>query len=304
MIVKENQIEMVQESLEEKIVALGKRYKKEQRQENRKRILSNKLIMTGSIMLLFIMLLALLTPFLAKHDPLLVNPINRLQPPSSEYWFGTDNLGRDIFSRVLHGTQTSVMIGFLVACFSGVVGTVVGLISAYYKGLDNILMRIMDGIMAIPEILLAIALMAALGPSSQNLIIALSIIFIPTIARTIRSAALSVKQIPFIEALKASGAKSSRIIFLHILPNCISPLLVQITFVFAYAIIVEASLSFLGLGTPPPAPSWGSILEEGTFLVNVAWWMTLFPGLAIMITVVSLNLLGDGIRDFLDPHSN
>jgi peptide/nickel transport system permease protein len=260
--------------------------------------------MTGSSMLLFIMLFIILTPILVKHDPATTDVMSRMQAPSAEHLFGTDNLGRDVFSRVLYGARVSLLVGATVAIISGIIGTLIGLVSAYFKFLDNLLMRLMDGIMAIPEILLAIALVAAFGPSTKNIIIALSIIFIPTIARTVRSAALSVKEEPFIESLTASGAKSGRIIFNHILPNCISPLLVQITFVFAYSIIVEASLSFLGVGTPPPTPTWGAILQEGSAVVDVAWWMTLFPGLAIMIMVIGLNLLGDGIRDFLDPHSN
>lgn len=255
-------------------------------------------------MVFFVLLLTLLTPFIAKYDPVAINPIDRMKGPSVEHFFGTDNLGRDVFSRVLFGARSSLMVAVFVALFSTVIGTVIGLLTSYYRVLDNIMMRIMDGIMAIPEILLAIALMAALGPSKVNIIIALSIIFVPSIARTVRSAALAVKEIPFVEALKASGANSSRIIFYHILPNCMSSLLVQVTFVFAYSIIVEASLSFLGLGTPPPAPSWGTILQEGATVIDVAWWMTAFPGLAIMITVIGLNLLGDGIRDLLDPHSN
>lgn len=304
MIIEKGENQLVIGNLDDVVNNIEKKYKKEQRFIQWKKITVNKLVVTGSIMVLFVLLLTLLTPFIAKYDPVAINPIERMKGPSMEHFFGTDNLGRDVFSRVLYGARSSLMVAVFVALFSTVIGTIIGLFSSYYRVLDNIMMRIMDGIMAIPEILLAIALMAALGPSKVNIIIALSIIFVPSIARTVRSAALAVKEIPFVEALKASGANSSRIIFYHILPNCMSSLLVQVTFVFAYSIIVEASLSFLGLGTPPPAPSWGSILQEGATVIDVAWWMTAFPGLAIMITVIGLNLLGDGIRDLLDPHSN
>jgi peptide/nickel transport system permease protein len=304
MISKEEDLIMSIRDMDKYVFDIKKKHTQENSRILRGKILSNKLIVTGSIMLFFIVILTLLTPLLVKYDPISTNVIERMQSPNADHYFGTDNLGRDIFSRVLFGARVSLSVGVLVALFSGVVGTLIGLFAAYYRPLDNIFMRFMDGIMAIPEILLAISLMAALGPTTNNIIIALSIIFIPTIARTVRSTALAVIEAPFIEALKASGAKSSRIIFQHILPNCISPLLVQITFVFAYSIIVEAALSFLGVGTPPPAPSWGAIIQEGAAVIDVAWWMTVFPGLAIMITVVGLNLLGDGIRDLLDPHSN
>ncbi len=304
MIIEKGENPLVISNLDDVVNNIEKKYKKEQRVIQWKKISVNKLVVTGSIMVFFVLLLTLLTPFIAKYDPVAINPIDRMKGPSVEHFFGTDNLGRDVFSRVLFGARSSLMVAVFVALFSTVIGTVIGLLTSYYRVLDNIMMRIMDGIMAIPEILLAIALMAALGPSKVNIIIALSIIFVPSIVRTVRSAALAVKEIPFVEALKASGANSSRIIFYHILPNCMSSLLVQVTFVFAYSIIVEASLSFLGLGTPPPAPSWGTILQEGATVIDVAWWMTAFPGLAIMITVIGLNLLGDGIRDLLDPHSN
>lgn len=304
MFVEKGENQLVIANVDNVVHTIEKKYKKEQRAIQWKKISLNKLVVIGSIMIFCILLLTLITPFISKYDPVAINPIDRMKAPSMEHFFGTDNLGRDVFSRVLYGARSSLTVAIFVALFSTIIGTVIGLLASYYRLMDNIMMRIMDGIMAIPEILLAIALMAALGPSKVNIIIALSIIFVPSIARTVRSSALAVKEIPFVEALKASGASSYRIIFYHILPNCMSSLLVQVTFVFAYSIIVEASLSFLGLGTPPPAPSWGSILQEGATVIDVAWWMTLFPGLAIMITVIGLNLLGDGIRDLLDPHAN
>jgi peptide/nickel transport system permease protein len=195
-------------------------------------------------------------------------------------------------------------VGFSVVLVTSALGLVFGLYSAYYRRLDNVLMRINDGLMAFPAILLAIAIMAALGPKMSNVIIALSVVYTPAVARAVRSAAITVREQTYIEAIRALGGKSWRIIWLHIAPNCLSPLIVQATFIFAYAVIIEASLSFLGAGTPPPEPSWGNILNDGRTLMKQAWWMTVFPGIAIMVTVLGLNLLGDGLRDLLDPHTN
>ncbi|MFT8319752.1 MAG: ABC transporter permease [Bacillus sp. (in: firmicutes)] len=278
-------------------------YKKEKRSKFIQRCLSNKTLMISSSTLLFIFIIMLITPFITKYDPLTSNVIDRMKGPSMDHLFGTDRLGRDVFSRVLYGTRISLLVGTTVGIMSGLIGCVIGLYSAYYRKLDNILMRFMDGIMSIPEILLAIILMASLGPSTLNVLISLSVVFIPTVARTIRSAALSVKEQPYIEALKSIGASSKRIIWCHILPNCLSSLLVQTAYVFSFAIIIESSLSFLGVGTPPPTPSWGAILQEGAVVIDVGWWMTVFPGAAILLTIVSSNLLSDGIRDFIDQHS-
>jgi peptide/nickel transport system permease protein len=269
-----------------------------------RRLLSNRLAVTGCTIVLFICLISILAPYLTSFGPLDVKVQDRLKPPSSTYWFGTDDFGRDIFSRVIYGSRISMSIGFSVVFITSFLGLIMGLYSAYYRKLDNIIMRINDGLMAFPAILLAIAIMAALGPKMSNVIIALSIVYTPTVARAIRSTAISVREQTYIEAIRALGGKAGRIIWLHIAPNCLSPLIIQATFIFAYSIIIEASLSFLGAGTPPPAPSWGNIINDGRTLIREAWWNTVIPGFAIMITVLGLNLLGDGLRDLLDPHTN
>ncbi|GGK29495.1 peptide ABC transporter permease [Caldalkalibacillus thermarum] len=284
-------------------------YKKQQLQKERlllfiRRFLSNRLAVTGSIILCFITLIAIFAPIITQYTPYEMEPTNRLQPPSVEHWFGTDNFGRDLFSRVVYGTQVSLVIGLSVALCTSVIGMIIGLYSAYYRLLDHILMRICDGLMAFPAILLAIALMAVLGPKPINVVIALTIVKSPEVARVVRSAALVIKEQTYIEALKAQGASSWRIIWLHIAPNIVSPLIIQLTYVFAIAIIIEAALSFLGAGIPAPAPSWGNILYDGKTVIFTAWWMTVFPGAFIILAVLGLNLFGDGLRDLLDPHTN
>lgn len=268
-----------------------------------KKFKSNKLAVSGAIILTIIIISAIILPLLITSSPYELDTVNRLKPPSAEHFFGTDNYGRDLFSRVIYGAQVSLLVGFSVAFLTALLGTIVGLYSAYFKRLDSLLMRICDGLMAFPAILLAIAIMASLGANISNVIIALTIVFSPLVARTIRSSALVIKEQTYVEALKAQGASTSRIIWANIFPNVISPLIVQATFIFADSIIVEAALSFLGAGIPAPAPSWGNLLYDGKSVIFNAWWMTLFPGLAIMLTVFGLNLFGDGLRDLLDPHS-
>lgn len=269
-----------------------------------RRVLSNRLAVTGGILVLIVILMAVLAPLIAAYDPLAMEVSNRLKPPSAAHWFGTDEFGRDIYSRVIYGSQISMKVGFVVVIITSVIGLVLGLYSAYYRRLDNLIMRINDGLMAFPAILLAIAIMAALGPTIQNVIISISVVYIPTVARAVRAAALVVREQTYIEAIRALGGKPGRIIWRHIAPNCMSPLIIQATFIFAYAVIIEASLSFLGAGTPPPQPSWGNILNDGRTLIRQAWWIMVFPGIAIATTVLGLNLIGDGLRDLLDPHTN
>lgn len=269
-----------------------------------RRFISNRLALTGGTIILFASLFALFAPLLASYTPYEMLPINRLKGPSGEFVFGTDNFGRDLFSRVAHGARASMGVGISVAFVTGLLGLIIGLYSAYFRTLDHVLMRISDGMMAFPSILLAIAIMAALGPRIENVIIALGIVYTPYVARVVRSAALVEREQTYIEAMKAQGASSLRIVWLHIAPNIISPLIVQATFIFADAIIIEAGLSFLGVGVPTPAPSWGNILYDGKLVIFNAWWMTIFPGLAIILTVLGLNLLGDGLRDLLDPKTN
>lgn len=269
-----------------------------------KRYFSNKLAVVGSIIILIVILFAVLAPVITQFTPLEIAPLNRLQAPSADHWFGTDNFGRDVFSRVVYGGQVSLIVGLAVAIVTSLLGMIIGLYSAYYSFLDHILMRICDGLMAFPAILLAIAIMAALGPQPINVVIALTIVKTPTVARVVRSAAFVIKEQTYIEALRAQGASSSRIIWLHIAPNTISPLIIQITYVFAIAIIIEAALSFLGAGIPAPNPSWGNMLYDGKAAIFIAWWMTVFPGVFIVLSVLGLNLFGDGLRDLLDPHTN
>lgn len=265
-----------------------------------KRFGAHKLALTGGSILLFVALVAIFGPMLTG-SPTAVDAANRLQGPSAEHLFGTDNYGRDVLARVVEGARVSLTVGAITALLTSLAGLAIGLYAAYNKIADAILMRIADGLMAFPGILLAIAIMAALGQQSSNVIIALTIVFTPYVARIVRSSALVVKEQTFVEALHAQGASNFRIIWINIAPNVLSPMIVQATFVFADSIITEAALSFLGAGVPPPAPSWGNMLLDGKTVIYNAWWMTLFPGLFIMATILSINLLGDGLRDLLDP---
>ncbi|WNS77665.1 ABC transporter permease [Bacillus sp. DTU_2020_1000418_1_SI_GHA_SEK_038] len=268
-----------------------------------RRIKKSRMTVIGCIIIFVALFASLFSPVLTLFDPLEMNPVNRLQPPSKEHWFGTDTFGRDVFSRVIYGVRASMLVGFSVAIISGLIGTIVGLYASYYRTLDHILMRICDGLMAFPSVLLALALVAALGPQLMNVIIALSIVFFPSIARVVRSSAVVIREQTYIEALKSMGARSWRIIWLHIAPNTLSPLIVQITFIFAISLIIESMLSFLGAGIPAPNPSLGNILYDGKNVITKAWWMTVFPGSAIITLVLALNLFGDGLRDILDPHT-
>lgn len=266
-----------------------------------RRASGNTMLMTGGTLILAVVFIALFGAALSGQSVYDVAPADRLQGPSATHWFGTDTFGRDVFARVAYGGRVSLLVGGSVALITGVIGLAIGLYAAYFRAADAILMRICDGLAAFPSILLAIAVMAALGADTSNVIIALSIVFIPSVARVVRSAALVVKQQTYIEALRSQGASVTRILWGNILPNVISPLIVQATFIFADALLVEAALSFVGAGVPAPDPSWGNMLLEGKTVLYNSWWLTVFPGLAIMATVFGVNLLGDGLRDYLDP---
>ncbi|MBI4277858.1 MAG: ABC transporter permease [Armatimonadetes bacterium] len=255
----------------------------------------------GGAIVLFVLLVGLLAPALAPYDPLAINVPQRLRPPSPEYLFGTDDVGRDVFSRVVFGARVSLAVGGLVVLITGVVGLALGLVSGYYDRVDAVLMRVLDGLMAFPTILLAIALMAALGARLSNVIIALSVVFAPRVARVVRSMVLVTREIDFVAAARALGGADWRVIVRHIMPNCLSPLIVQETFIFAQSVLVEAALSFLGAGVPPYIPSWGNIITSGRTFMQIAPWLTVIPGVALMLTVLGLNLLGDGLRDLADP---
>lgn len=261
----------------------------------------NGRILFGGALVLIVVLIAVAAPLIATHDPLRVRMSARLTPPGAEHWLGTDNNGRDIFSRIVYGARVSVVVGTAVVILSTVIGAFVGLVSGYFRRMDGPLMRVMDALMTFPSILLAIAIVAALGASTQNVVIALTVSFIPHTARVVRGKVLSVREETFVESARAIGLGDALIIRRYILPNVMAPLMVQATFILALAIIAEAGLSYVGAGTPPPQPSWGNILADGRAYLNNGWWMTTFPGLFIMISVLGLNILGDGLRDKLDP---
>ena len=280
------------------------RLKKEQRALTRRKFLRNRMAVFGAIVVVILILIAIFADVIAPFDPLENSVRDRVQAPSAEHIFGTDSFGRDLFSRVIYGSRISMLVGSCCAVFSMLMGMTVGLCAAYFKKLDNILMRICDGFNAIPTMLLAIAFMAMLGPTVANVIIALSVVMVPRMARITRAQAVVVKEQTYIEAMRATGASNVRILFRHIAPNCISPIVVQASYNFASSIITESSLSFLGVGIPVPTPSWGNILNEGkSLLYDKAWWMLLFPGLFLAVGVLALNMLGDGIRDMLDPNA-
>ena len=267
-----------------------------------RRLIRNKLAVFGAVLLLFLVGVAVLAPWVATHNPLKLNLKERLQAPSSSHLFGTDGYGRDLFSRVVYGAAIALRVGFLSIIVAITAGIVLGLVSGYYRGwVDTVIMRIMDAILSFPIILLAIGIMAVLGAGFANLMIALGVVYTPRFARLVRSSVLSIREKEYIEAARVTGCGDFTILFVHILPNCWAPVIIQATISFGYAILWEAALSFLGLGAPPPSPSWGSLLADGKEVLNRAPWLTYFPGAAIALTVLSLNLFGDGLRDVLDP---
>ena len=266
-----------------------------------RRLRRNPTMVGGACFLLIMLLVALWAPYLGTIDPEELNPIDRLRGPSVTHWFGTDMLGRDLYSRAVYGTRISLVVGLCVAVLSLSMGLAIGLLSGYLRHVDAVVMRIMDGLMAIPAILLAIALMALMNASVQNVIIALTIPEVPRVVRLVRALVLTLREQAFVEASRAVGAGIWRVLLRHITPNTVAPLIVQGTYICASAVIFEAYLSFLGAGTPPNIPSWGNIMAEGRTYVQIAFWIILFPGLFLAFTVLAINLLGDGLRDTLDP---
>ncbi len=251
--------------------------------------------------LLVVMIIISFIVSLFTADPLRMNPITRLRPPSGEIWFGTDMFGRDIFARVIAGGKISLVVGVMVALVSTGVGLVIGIVAGYVRVLDAILMRFMDGLMAIPGVLLAIALISLAGASITNVIIAITIPELPRVVRLVRSVVLSLREQVFVQAAISIGMPTSRVLFVHVLPNTLAPLIVQASYICASAMILEAILSFLGAGTPPEIPSWGNIIAEGRTYFQISPWIIFFPGVFLAITVLAVNLLGDGLRDSLDP---
>jgi peptide/nickel transport system permease protein len=266
-----------------------------------RRLLRHKAFVVGAGLFLIITLIAILADLIAPSDPTRMAVRFRFRPPSAEHWFGTDNLGRSLLSRIVYGARLSLGIGLAVVILNAVFGVALGAASGYFKRLDDILMRVTDALMAFPPVLLALGIAAALGPSSLTAAIALAAVYIPRTARIVRASVLVVREMEYVQAALAMGASNWRILRKHVLPNCMAPLIVQLTFVFAYAVVTEATLSFLGLGAPPPTPTWGNMIAEGRQYIRDAEWITLIPGIALALTVLSLNLLGDGLRDVLDP---
>ena len=255
----------------------------------------------GAVILLAMIAMAVLAPWLGTVDPEAVSPVKRLRPPSEAYWFGTDMLGRDVWSRVVYGARVSLEVGLSVALLSTLSGLAIGLVTGYVRALDAAVMRVMDGLMSIPSVLLAIALMALTKASVGNVIAAITIAETPRVVRLVRGLVLTLREQPYVEAAIASGTSLPRILTRHLVPNLVAPLLVQGTYVCGSAMITEAILSFIGAGTPPNIPSWGNIMAEARSLIQIAGYLILYPGIFLSLTVLAVNLLGDGLRDALDP---
>ena len=257
-------------------------------------------IFVGAAILLLLSAASLLAPWLVG-DPITFNPIDRLQSPNSDHWFGTDQYGRSVFNRTVYGGRVSLVVGLSVAALSTVIGLFIGLVSGYVRGIDMVVMRVMDGLLAIPHILLAIALVSLTHASIQNVIIAVTVAEVPRVVRLVRGVVLTIREQPYVDAAVTVGSRTPKIILRHILPNTIAPLMVQATFICAAAIIIESALSFLGAGTPPEIPSWGSTIAEGRSYFQLAPWIIFFPGTCLALLILSINLVGDGLRDMLDP---
>ena len=296
---------MNKQEMQQEREAIKRRLQKEQRQLVVRKFLHNKLAVIGSVITLIMVTLALLAPVLFPEGPLVLSPFDRLcKPGENGYLLGSDNLGRSVLVRLLYGARISLGIGAGVGLLSMIFGMVLGLYACYYSKLDNVIMRVCDALSAIPSTLLAIAMVAMLGGGIGNLILSLTVVSVPRVARVARSSAMVVKEQTYIEAMQSLGASNSRIIWRHIAPNILSPVVVQASYIFANAIITEAALSFLGVGVPQPEPSWGNILYDGKAVIHKAWWMIIYPGIATALTVLGLNIFGDGLRDVLDPHTN
>ena len=265
------------------------------------RLFRRRIVLLSAIVLAAIVVLALGASVFASADPNDTAVLDRLKAPSAEHLLGTDELGRDLYARVVHGARYSLSIAAMTAVGSVVLGTLVGLIAGFFRRLDTPIMRVVDAMMSFPDILLAIALVAILGASLANVVLALVLVYTPRVARVVRASTLVVRELLFVEAARAIGARTPHILWHHVLPNLLSPILVQGSFIFAYAILAEAGLSFLGVGVPPEIPTWGTMVAGSQQYAERAFWVVLFPGLAIILTALSLQLLGDGVRDMLDP---
>jgi peptide/nickel transport system permease protein len=258
-------------------------------------------VAVGGALLVLIVVVSIAAPWLATVDPISINPSHRLRDPSAEHWFGTDRFGRDLYSRVMYGGRVSLIVGLSVAALSTVIGLAIGLVSGYLRAVDAVVMRVMDGMMAIPAIMLAIALIALSKASILIVIAAVTLPEVPRVVRLVRSIVLTLREQPYIEAATAIGTSVPRILLRHLLPNALPPLIVQATYICASAVLIEAALSFLGAGTPPEIPSWGNIMADGRTYFQLKPGMVLLPGFFLAVTVLSINLVGDGLRDMLDP---
>lgn len=266
------------------------------------RFFHNKLAVTGSIILLLFLLMAIFAPVLAPYDPFYMDSSAPLAPPSAAHLLGTDNMGRDILSRIFYGARISLRVSLVSVTIATVAGVFLGVAAGYFGKLtDGVISRVLEIMFAFPEVLLALLIMSILGPSLNNIMIAIGIVYTPIFARITRGAVLSVKDSLYVEAARSIGVKDSTIIVRHILPNILSPILVQVTLSLAFAILSEAALSFLGIGVEPDVPSWGIMLNNGKAWIEIAWWVGVFPGIAIALAVLGFNILGDGLRDVLDP---
>lgn len=262
---------------------------------------TNKSASLGFLLLCIIVIPSLLADFITRLDPIAIDLANRFSPPSRDALFGTDMFGRDVFTRVVYGGRTSLLVGSIVAALATIIGVFIGTVAGYFRALDAIVMRAMDALMAIPGLLLAIALVAASGANLVTVVIAITLAEIPRVVRLVRSIVLSVREEPYVEAAVAMGIRPPAVMTRHVIPNTFGPLIVLTTYIFAHAVIVEAALGFLGVGMPPEVPSWGNMVAEGRVYIQLAPWTIFFPGLALTLTVLGINIFGDGLQDALDP---
>ncbi|HTK02279.1 MAG TPA: ABC transporter permease [Bordetella sp.] len=265
------------------------------------RLFARRIVLAATLVLLLVVIVAVAYPWLSGVDPNAMHPSLRLRAPNAGHWAGTDELGRDVMSRIVYGARYSLLIGFMTAAGAVLLGTALGILAGFFRRVDGLLMRIVDAMMSFPDILLGIALVSIFGGSLWNVILALVIVYTPRVARVVRASTLVLKELLFVDAARALGVRTHGILLRHILPNLISPILVQATFCFAHAILAEAALSFLGVGVPPEIPTWGTMIAGSIEYSDRAFWTIFSPGLAIVVTALALQVLGDGVRDMLDP---
>ena len=266
-----------------------------------KHLFHRRVVLLAAILLLAIVALSIFFPMISSVDPNAIAVLDRLKAPSATHWAGTDELGRDLAMRIVWGGRYSILIGVATACFSVIAGTALGLLAGFFRRLDAPIMRVVDAMMSFPDILLGISLVSILGASLWNVVLALVIVYTPRVARVVRASTLVIRELLFVDAARALGVRTPRILYAHILPNLMSPVLVQLTFIFAYAILAEAGLSFLGVGVPPDIPTWGTMIASSLQYADQAFWTIAYPGVAIILTALSLQIVGDGVRDLLDP---